>query len=236
MKNKTLPLTVLLAGCVSGALRWLLYAITTDAKNLIPLGNPLEIILWIVTAAVAVMIPAGILPLGKIDSDTSLFRLDLTAAMGSLAASAGICLTVLTTPTASGTLGLVWKILGIASMAALILASLCRARGKMPFFGLHILVCVFFAVHLVTSYRSWSSNPQLLDYVLSLFASLGMMLFAVYHSCLEVGMAKRRVLPVVGLLSAYCCLVSLSGTDHFLMYLGGALWMLTNLCDLHTEI
>ena len=124
MKNKTLPLTILLAGCVSGALRWLLYAITTDAKNLIPVGNPLEIILWIVTAAVAVLISAGILPLGRIDSDTPLFRLDLTAALGSLAASAGIFLTVLSAPTVSGTLGLVWKILGFASVAALILVAI----------------------------------------------------------------------------------------------------------------
>ena len=45
MKNKTLPAIVLAAGLFGAALRWLLYALTTDAKNLIPLGNPLEILL-----------------------------------------------------------------------------------------------------------------------------------------------------------------------------------------------
>lgn len=236
MKNKTIPLTVLIAGIIGGAMRWLLYAITTDAKNLIPLGNPLAIILWIVTAAVVILVLASILPLRNAENDRNFFRAHLPAALGSLAGSAGIGMTVATSSVVpDGVLGLVWKVLGIASMIALILVSFCRAKGKVPFFGMHLIVCIFFAVHLVTSYRSWSSNPQLMDYVFTLFASLGMMLFAFYHSCLEAGMAKLRLLPIMGLLAAYCCLVTLSGTSHFLLYLGCSIWALTNLCHLYAE-
>ena len=236
MKNKLLPLIVLIVGAFSSALRWLLYVLTTDVKNLIPVGNPLELILWIFTAGVAIMIPAAILPLRKIEYDPSRFRPNLLAALGSLAAAVGIGMTVLQgQANATGTLGLVWKSLGFASAAALAVVSYCRIRGQEPFFGMHTLVCIFFAVHLVTSYRGWSSNPQLMDYVFSLFGSLGMMLFAFYHSCLEADMAKLRLLPLTGLLTAYCCLVALSGSDHFPLYLGGALWTLTNLCRLYTE-
>ena len=123
----------------------------------------------------------------------------------------------------------------INSMSGFVFARI-QFRGREPFFGMHTLVCIFFAIHLVISYRGWSSNPQLMDYVFSLFASLGMMLFAFYHSCLEAGMAKLRLLPLAGLLTAYCCLVALSGTNNFLLYLGGALWSLTNLYRLHTEM
>ena len=237
MKNKTLPSIVLAAGLFGAALRWLLYALTTDAKNLIPLGNPLEILLWVVTAAVAVLICLRIIPLRNAENDPDRFCRNLPAALGSLAAALGIGVTALQGQTnVTGTLSLVWTVLGFSAAAALAVVSYCRFRGREPFFGMHTLACIFFAMHLVISYRGWSSNPQLMDYVFSLFASLGMMLFAFYHSCLEAGMAKLRLLPLAGLLTAYCCLVALSGSSNFLLYLGGALWSLTNLYRLHTEM
>ena len=237
MKNKTLPAIVLAAGLFGAALRWLLYALTTDSKNLIPLGNPLEILLWIVTAAVAVLVCLRIIPLRNAENHPDRFCRSLPAALGSLAAALGIGVTTLQgQANVTGTLSLVWTVLGFSAAAALAVVSYCRFRGREPFFGMHTLVCIFFAIHLVISYRGWSSNPQLMDYVFSLFASLGMMLFAFYHSCLEAGMAKLRLLPLAGLLTAYCCLVALSGTNNFLLYLGGALWSLTNLYRLHTEM
>ena len=236
MKNKALPLLALATGILGAALRWLLYALTTDAKNLIPVGHPLAIILWILTAAVAILVSVAIFPLRNADNDPRRFRPNRLAALGTLAAAVGIALTVLVNINGiSGTLGLIWKILGIASAVSLAVVSLCRVRGKMPFFGLHTVVSIFFAIHLVTSYRGWSSNPQLMDYAFSLFACLGMMLFAFYHACLEVGMAKLRLLPIAGLVTAYCCVVCLSGMENLPLYLGGFLWTTTNLLHLHTE-
>ena len=236
MKNKALPLFALAAGVLGAALRWLLYALTTDAKNLIPVGHPLAIVLWILTAAVVILVSAATIPLRNAENDPKRFRSNLLAGLGTLAAAVGIALTVLLNKNdISGTLGLIWKVLGIASAVSLAVVSLCRVRGKMPFFGLHTVVTIFFAIHLVTSYRTWSSNPQLMDYAFSLFAGLGMMLFAFYHACLEVGMAKLRLLPVMGLISAYLCTICLSGMENLPLYLGGILWTITNLFHLHTE-
>ena len=233
--SKNTPFLILILGVAGAALRWLLYALTADEKNLIPLFHPLEIVLWIVTAAAVILVLAAILPLRNAENDPNRFAPSLPAALGALAAAVGIGLSVLAGGNIDGKLGLVRMILGLLSAAALLAVAFCRFRGKEPFFGLHAVVCVFFAVHMVSCYRVWSSNPQLMDYLFTLFASIGLMLFAFYHGCLEAGMGKLRLLPATGLLTAYCCIVALSGTDHAFMYLGGGIWVLTNLCQLHIQ-
>lgn len=234
LNSKKLPLLTLLLGGIGCGLRRLLYALTVDEKNLIPLGHPLAICLWAATALAVILILALILPLRSAENDPNRFRADKIAALGSLTAAAGIGLTVVLGGTVEGTLGLVRTVLGIASIAAMLAVTVCRFYGRMPFFGFHAIVCVFFAVHMVSCYRVWSSNPQLMDYVFSLFASVGLMLFAFYHGCLEAGIGKLRLLPAAGLMTAYCCMVAVSGTEHIWLYLGGGLWALTNLCRLHT--
>lgn len=234
LNSKNTPFLILILGILGAALRWLLYALTTDEKNLIPLFHPLAIGLWVVTAVTVILILTAIVPLRNAENNPSRFSPSLPAALGALAAAAGIGLSVLLDGNAAGTLSLVRKILGILSSVALLAVALCRFRGKEPVFGLHALLCVFFSVHMVSCYRGWSSNPQLMDYLFSLFASIGLMLFSFYHGCLEAGMGKLRLLPATGLLTAYCCIVALSGTDHLWLYLGCGLWAFTNLCRLHT--
>lgn len=236
LNSKNTPFLILILGILGAALRWLLYALTTDEKNLIPLFHPLAIGLWVVTAVTVILVITAIVPLRNAENNPSRFSSSLPAALGALAAAAGIGLTVLLdSGEAAGTLGILWKITGVMAFASLGVIAGCRWQGRQPFFVLHALVCVFFAIHMVSCYREWSSNPQLMDYVFSLFASIGLMLFAFYHGCLEAGMGKLRLLPATGLLSAYCCILALSGTDHTLLYLGSGLWALTNLCRLHTE-
>lgn len=235
LNSKYSPFLTLILGGIGAGLRGLLYALTTDGKNLISVGHPLEIGLWAVTAAAAILITVLILPLRNAENNPNRFRPSLPAALGSAAAALGIGLSVLSDGSIGGTLGLIRTVLGIAAALSLLAVALCRFRGKMPFFGFHTVVCVFFAVQLVSCYRGWSSNPQLMDYVFSLLACVGLMLFAFYHGCLETGMGKLRLLPATGLLSAYCCMVALSGAEHWLLYLGGGIWTLTNLCHLHTE-
>lgn len=235
LNSKYIPYFTLIFGGVGATIRWLLYALTTDEKNLIPLCHPLEILLWIVSAVTLVLILAAILPLRNAENNPNRFAPNLPAALGALAAAVGIGLTVLLYPwDYSGTLGLIRRVLGIAAAVSLLAVAFFRARGQEPFFALHAVVCVFFALHMVSCYRLWSGNPQLIDYIFSLFASIGLMLFAFYHGCLEAGMGKLRMLPITGLLTAYCCIVALSGTNYVWLYLGGGIWSITNLCRLHT--
>ena len=238
MKNRTnckyLPAFTALLGIAGFALRWLLYSLTVDNRNLIPLWHPLEIGLWIVTAAAVLLIVFQIRKLRHPHNDANRFRPAPLAAAGSLVLAGGILAAVLGDGLQLSDMEMVRDLLGIVATLAMVAVTVYRWRGLEPFFLLHGVVCVFFALHMVTCYQSWSSNPQLMDYVFTLFSCIGLMLFAFYHGCLEAGMGKLRLLPAVGLLTTYCCIVALSGTEFTLLYLSGAVWTLTNLLGLHT--
>ncbi len=234
LKTNVLPLGAAILGIIGCALRWLLYAVATDQKNLIPLGHPLEIGLWLVTAAAALLILFSVWKLRNAHRGDDRFQKNIPAAAGSGFMALCILIAVLGDGLNLSGLALVRDLLGVLSAVALAVIAMNRCQGRRPFFLLHGLVCVFFAVHGVSCYRGWSCNPQMMDYVFTLFANTGLMLFAFYHGCLEVDMGKLRMLPGVGLLTAYCCAVALSGGEYALIYLGGALWTLTNLLGLHT--
>lgn len=227
LKSKYIPVLVLALGGAGCALRWLLYTTAADEKNLIPLGHPLEIALWLAAAAALVL---AVLGAGKRDDPVQHAVPASVAAAGSLAAAIGIGATVLLNgPVSAGILGLVWKILGLASFGALAVAAKSQWEGKQPFFLLYAAVCVFFAVHMVSCYRTWSSNPQLQDYVFTLFSCIGLMLTAYQHGACAADCGSRRILFLAGLAAVFSCFVCLSGTENSLLYLTGGIWALTNL-------
>ena len=191
MNQKTKPnrlsVGVVILGCCALLLRRLLYAVAVDVKNLLPVNHPLEIALWILTAAAAVWIIASVWKLDGSNAYEDNFRPSLTAAVGHYIAAAGILLTVLLPWGAEGRLILLRRVLGAASAVGLIVAGHCRRAGKCPLFLTHLAVCAFFVVHMLGNYGIWCSNPQLQDYWLDLSASALMALFAFYEA--EIGRA-----------------------------------------------
>lgn len=231
LKSNNIPVLILILGGIGCALRWMLYALAVDEKNLIPLGHPLEIALWLVAAAALLLVVLGVKKAAEAElQEASETESPIPAAIGSAAAAVGIGLTVFGNgPAAPGTLGLVWKVLGILSVVSLVVAAWQRWAGKEPFFLLSAVVCVFFAVHMVSCYRTWSSNPQLQDYVFTLFACIALMLFAYQRAACTAGCGSFRILRAAGLLAVFACLVCLSGTANTVMYAAGAIWAVTNL-------
>lgn len=234
LKPKSLPLATVILGGIGFVLRWLLYMTATDERNLVSLWHPLELLLWLVAATATLLIIGTVWKLRNPNHSPDRFRPSAAQAAGSAAMAAGILLAVLQGGLAPSGLEMVRDYLGVLAAAAMLVVAFNRFQGRQPFFLLHAAVCIFFAVHMVSCYRGWSSNPQLMDYIFTLFASVGLMLFAFYHACLEADMGKLRLLPGAGLLTAFCCIVALSGTEYLPLYLGGGIWTLTNLCRLHT--
>lgn len=232
MNTKKLPYITLLLGLLGAALRRLLYSVAVDEKGLIVSCHPLELGLWLVTAAVVLVV----LTVRKLDGSARFednFHASIPAAVGCIAGAVGIGLTVLLQePGIGGGLGNAWKITGVLAFASLDVIAKYRWEGKQPFFGLHALVCVFFAIHMVTCYRGWSGDPQLQDYVFPLFGCMGLMLFAYYQAAFDVGLGKRRILLAVGLLTVFACFTALARTEHAPLYLSGGIWAATNLCSL----
>lgn len=232
LKSKTLPFLIAALGGVGALLRLQLYAAAVDEKNLLIPGHPLELLLLGLTAAVAAVIVVGVWPLYGSTRYPDNFGPSVPGAIGSVLAGLGIALTVLLAENDGGRMYYVWKGLGLLSAPCLVMAGFCRLRGKRPQFLLHGVVCVFFLLHMICHYRTWSTNPQLQDYLFSLLACVALTAFAYYQTAFDAGSGKRRSQLAAGLMGAYLSLVALSGTDAPLLYGGCAIWALTDLCSL----
>lgn len=233
MKSKNLPYFAVGCGAVGFLLRWMLYAFAVDQKNLLPVMHPLEVLLWLLTAAVVVRIVLSVRKLDGSNRFVDNFRPSVTAAAGHVLAAAGILLTMLLNePGMGGALGRLWTFFGWVSVPCMVLAGVCRMQGKRPFFLLHMAACLFLVFHIVNHYQAWSGNPQLQDYVFHLFGCAVLMLFAFYQASFDVGSGRRRMQLATGLLAVYLCCVALSAGDYPFLYVGGIAWAMTDLCPL----
>ena len=227
LKSKNIPVLVLILGGVGCALRWLLYATAVDEKNLIPLGHPLAIALWLVAAAALVLTVMAVK--GMNEEELQENPLGNLGFLGCISLAVGMALTVMADGFSLSGLEMIRDVLGLLGAAAMVVAAVQKKQGHPTFFLLSAVVCVFFAVHMVSCYRGWSSNPQLQDYVFTLFSCISLMLFAYQHAACAADCGSPRLLLAFGLLSVFSCLVCLSGTADTLLYAAGGIWAATNL-------
>lgn len=231
LKPTKLPMAVGIMGLVSLILRALARWMAVDARGLLPTNHPLVVLMWLVSLAAAVIVIAGVRDLGGGRKYAPNFPASKTAAAGCIVLALCILVTVLGNWEMAG-LGLLRSVFGIGAVAGLVVIAICRFRGKMPEFYFHSLVCLFFGVHMVICYRPWSGDPQLFDYFFEVLACVGLMLFAYQQAAFEVGLGKRQTQLLLGLLSGYCALAALPGCGYPVLYIGGGVWALTNLCNL----
>lgn len=232
-KSRRLPRCILCLGILGCLIRCLLYAVAPDSRGLLPRNHPLELSLMLLSAAAVLLAALGAWQRKGSSAYADNFSPSLPAAVGHLCAAGGIALTVLLYPPAmDGYLGLFWTVLGLAAPVCLMVAGFFRLQGQKPSFVLHTIPCLFLVLHVVNHYRAWTRDPQLQDCMFDLFAMLALMFFAYYAAAFDVGVGRRRMHLFSGLCALYLCLVALSGTDYPPLYLGGAVWALTDLCTL----
>lgn len=231
LKPNHLPAMALVCGAVGLVLHQLLYWLAVDAKGLLRPGHPVEIILWLLTAAMAGLVLAWVQGLGGEGGYAANFPKSKLAAAGHAVLAVCALVTVLTQPCAmDGTIALVWKWLGLLAFLMLLWAGYSRMEGKTPNFVTHLAVCAFLTIHIVTHYRLWSGDPQLLDYVFTLLGSVALLLFAYCQTAFDVGFCNRRLLLTMGLLAIYLILVGLPDTRYWLLQLGSIAWVGSNFC------
>lgn len=233
MKKTQLPALVGVLAAAGFVLRKLVYAGAVDEKDLLITGHPLVIALLVLTAAALVLIAAAAWKLDGSEMFEDNFSASAAAFLGHGMAAAGVlCTVLLNAPMMSGLLGTAWKLLGWLTPVCLFLAGYQRLQGKRPFFGLHAIPCLFFAVHVVNHYQVWCSNPQVLDYVFALFGAVALSLFGYHQAAFDVDAGKRRMLLGTGLAAVYLCAAELALTAYPYLYFGGLLWAMTGLCSL----
>lgn len=214
-------------------LRLGLYALQ-EPSGLLPRNHPLHITTLIIGLVTAAGMVRFILPLKGPGEYAPNFPADRLAAFGSCFAGLWLLPVALDIRAqAAGRLGLVWALLAFAAIPCLFGIGISRFTGRQPFFLIHGLLCVFFAVHMICQYQIWSSNPQIADYFFPLLACVFLALAAYYRMGFDLDAGKRRKLLFFSLLAGFFCLCSLAGEGEKRFYLAGALWSLTDLCAIH---
>lgn len=112
----------------------------------------------------------------------------------------------------------------VLACAGMALAAPGRVTGNRPLPLGHILVCVFYIFRLISSFRGWSADPQIQDYVMKLLALVSLMLFALHRASCDAGTMNRRGTAFFGLTSLYFSLTALGTGEMVLLMLGSALW------------
>lgn len=224
--------SVFVLGLAALVLRWQLYRTAVDEKGLLVRMHPLGLVLMALTAAVLLMIYVTVRKQEEAAVFTDSSPRSIPAALGH-AVMAGIVLTTVLAggPQTSGYLATVWECLGMAAFSCLVLAGTDRLRGRKSFFLLHVVPCLFFVVHIVSHYQTWSGNPQMQDYVFALLGAMALMFFGFYTATMEAGCGSRRMLLGMGLAAIYLCLAETAHSAYPLLYLAGVIWVAT---DLHS--
>lgn len=233
MKPDILKLTILGAGTLGASLRTLLYAYGIDGRGLLVPNHWSLIALWFLSAAAAVILLFFGLRLTGSTVYKHCYPASLGATVGCLAAAAGIVYTILPEfGDFSSVLDILVWVLGCGAALAFVVIGICRFMRAKPYFLLHAVICVYLALRLVTKYRLWSADPQVLDYCFYLTAYVALMLTAYHHAAFDAAMGNHRLLWIFSLAGVYLSCVSLVTKQDAALLGGCALWAFTNLTDL----
>jgi hypothetical protein len=225
MKNKKLPAVFAGLAVFDFALRWAVYGLAVDEKNLIISGHPAVIALWVLAAAaLALAVFSG----RKAEQKVPAASAPAFFGHGLLGAAMAMTALLSASPMA-GILGLVWKVLGLAGAPCLLLAGWQRMTGKEPFFGLYAAPSLFFAAHVVAHYQIWCSNPQITDYAFALLACAALAVHCYQRAAVALEEGDCRILKMTALAAVFLCGAEMAQTLHPWLYLAGAVFCLTDL-------
>ena len=200
-----------------------------DAKDLLILWHPLDLLIWAVTIAMVVLTVLAVRKTDLSDRYEDNFGPSAYAAIGCTALTGGILSAAMADLGAFSRLEVIRCWLGLLSAPALFWLGICRIQGKRPFFGFHALPCLYLTIHTVSHYQAWCARPLVQDFFFPMAASILLALFAYCQAAFDVDLGKGKTRLSVGLLGSFACLAA-SVSEDMTLYLGGALWMLTSLC------
>ena len=228
MKHKRNDLlhTMVSLGAVLLALRLRLYIVAVDEKNLLVSGHMLSWLIWAVTAAALILAVTAALRTKETDT---LPVSSPVAALGDGLFAIAIAITVFAMGTPASVLEKVRMAAGYLCVPCLGYAAFCRAKGKPVFFGCFAVVCVFFALYLVSCYRLWSSNPQLQDYVFAMLTCAAVTIFAYQSAALAAGIGSKCLWLAAGMLTVAFGIAAVCQAENGLLYMAAAGWALTGL-------
>ena len=117
------------------------------------------------------------------------------------------------------------------SGAAMVVLGLMRMTGRKPLFVFSGILCLFYMLMLIRSYRHWSADPQLHTYCFQLLAMVLLLLCSFHRTCCDAGVIQRRKLLFTAMTAVVCSAAALSSGFQPGFFLASALWALGCGCD-----
>lgn len=230
VKPGLLKYLILAAGGLGLILRTVLYRTGIDGRGLLVEAHWAATTLWCLTFAAVAAAFVFTRSLDGATDHAAAYPASLQGALGAFAAMLGIGMTTVSEfAEFSSRLHLLIWVLGLCTTVSLGCIGVFRLKGGKPHPLLHALLCVYFALRMVSRYQLWSSDPQLQDYCFYLSAYVALMLTAYHHAAFDADMGAHRSLWLFSLASVYLCVLSLYGSMDSLLLLGCGIWAFTNL-------
>lgn len=131
----------------------------------------------------------------------------------------------------------VTAVLGIVSGLCFVGAAAGQYGGKKPSAVLYLLPVVYYILQMIFNFKSWSTDPIILDYCFKLFALIATVLAASHLSGFVFGIGKRRGTIFLCLAGVFFSAVALAdgGLTYMLQTGGTLLWLLANAWQLLRE-
>ena len=240
LSPKNLKLLIPGCGLLGLALRLLMTATGTDGKGLIQAGHPAWILLLVVSAAAVLVLLAATRSLRGPGAYRSSFPASAFGAVGGVLAAASAAVAAFryfqTGPVITGRPTLL-SIAGfylcgavmVLAAVSFVVTAICRLTERKPNFLLHVVICIYFALQMLSLYQTWSFDPQLQDYCFELFACIALTMTAYELASFDLGSGSHRKLWFWGLAATYlCCLCLPSG----LFFPTCGIWAWTDLTSL----
>lgn len=227
-RMKLLRYTVLTAGLLGMTLRAFLYAAAMDHKGLLAADHWATWSILGLTGLVLVLLLFLIRHIHGPDGYAQCYPASFLQGAGSLAAALAIAgRSLFLYPAARDALDQAAAISGFMASGGLLLVCCCRLSGKKPIFLCHSAVSIFFALQMVSQYRVWSADPQLMDYGFYLAALICLMLSSYFLASFDADMPKFRALWFFSMMSAFFCLLALPESGDATLLMACALWTFT---------
>jgi len=210
------------------ALRIWLFSGGVDAKGLIILWHPANLLCWALPF-LAVAVQWLCLWDGVPDmSYSALFPKSVSAAAGCVLGAAGIvlfCLKDIQTYPGTNYPEIVALVVGILSAAALLLSAFCRYKGLRPTPVLRAIPCLFFMLHIVCRHQVWSLEAQPQIYCFDIVLNVLLLLTCYCRAALDAKKPLRRRCLLLQQVTTVVCFMCVPGQDRF-VYLALAGWLL----------
>ena len=225
LRPRPLKYTVLGCGAAGFGLYRLLYATGVDGRGLLVANHPAWVGLCVLALALGVVIlcsTAGIRGTG------SRFPRSIPAGISCALAAAAAAYSAW-----NGWMEgyILYGLPALLAAAALVTVAFCRFSGLKPYFLLHVVVCIYFALQMLKIYQSCSFDPQVQGYLFQMLACIGLTITAYQLANFDLGKGSHRWLWTAGLCTVFLCAVA-AGTSASGTYMTGAIWAFTNLSDL----